>query len=227
MRVAIADDSALFRSGLALLLGSLQVEVVLQARTGEELLARFPTPRPDAVLLDIRMPPSYTDEGLATATTLRAKWPDLGILVLSTYAETPYAVRLLRDGSRHVGYLLKDRVDNAETLRDALDRIVAGEAVIDPDIVSRLVASRTRDPLGALTERERDVLRLMAEGRSNIGIGRQLFLSAKTVEAHTASVFSKLDLPGDSDDNRRVLAVLSWLRANAAGAASGTDGEPR
>jgi DNA-binding NarL/FixJ family response regulator len=217
MRVALADDSTLFRHGLALLLETSEVEVVLQTRTGEELLARMPTPPPDAVILDIRMPPTFTDEGLVTADLVRQRWPNVGILVLSTYAETPYAIRLLRGGARGVGYLLKDRVDDVRNLRDALARIVAGESVVDPDIVSRLVAHRSTGPISDLTERERDVLRLMAEGRSNIGIGRVMYLSPKTIEAHAASVFAKLGVSGDSDDNRRVLAVLTWLRSQAEG----------
>jgi DNA-binding NarL/FixJ family response regulator len=212
VRVALADDSTLFRDGLAMLLASTGVEVVLQASTGQELLAKMPDPAPDAVILDIRMPPTFTDEGLVTADAVRQLAPQTGILVLSTYAETPYAVQLLRGRARGMGYLLKDCVDDIATLRDALTRVVAGESVVDPSIVARLVARRSPGPVSDLTEREREVLRLMAEGRSNIGIGKLMFLSPKTIETHAASVFAKLGVPGDSDDNRRVLAVLSWLR---------------
>lgn len=212
MRVALADDSALFRQGLTLLLGAAGVEVTAQARTGQELLARIDNHPPDVVILDIRMPPTFTDEGLQAAEIVRSRHPDVGILVLSTYTETPYAVRLLQACQGKVGYLLKDRVDDAAALLDALTRITAGESVIDPEIVTRLVARPRRSPLSELTDRERDVLRLMAEGRSNAGIGQALFLSPKTIETHVASVFGKLNLPPASDDNRRVLAVLTWLR---------------
>jgi len=214
MRVALADDSALFRRGLAMLLSAAGVEVVAEARTGVELVERVAVDPPDVVVLDIRMPPTFTDEGLATAEQLRTRHPGIGVLVLSTYAETPYAVRLLGSDSRGLGYLLKDRVDNAETLRDALVRLIAGESVIDPEIIARLLArQRTASTLRQLTGRERDVLRLMAEGRSNAGIGQKLCLSPKTVESHVASLFTKLRLPAAADDNRRVLAVLTWLRA--------------
>ena len=212
LRVALADDSALFRRGLELLLSSTGVEVTAAVRTGDELLARIAGDLPDAVIVDIRMPPTFTDEGLRTADAVRAAHPGIGVLVLSTYAETPYAVRLLQGGSRGVGYLLKDRVDDPEALHDALRRVVAGESVIDPDIVARLVARPGRTPLDELTAREREVLSLMAQGRSNAGIGQALFLSPKTVETHVASVFVKLAIPAASDDNRRVLAVLTWLR---------------
>lgn len=217
LKVALADDSTLFRSGLAMMLQEAGVDVILQASTGDELLARMPEPRPDAVVVDIRMPPTFTDEGLTTAKALKEQWPDLAILVLSTYAETPYAVKLLRGGTRGVGYLLKDRVDDVAMLRDSLDRLIRGESVVDPEIVARLVASPAQGPMSQLTEREREVLRLMAEGRSNAGIGRVMYLSPKTIEAYTASVFAKLGVPGQADDNRRVLAVLSWLRASGDG----------
>ena len=213
MRVALADDSALFRRGLATLLAASGVEVTAAVPSGAELLVAVAADQPDAVVLDLRMPPSFTDEGLVAAEQLRARFPTLGILVLSTYAEVSYAARLLSTGPRHVGYLLKDRVEDSDALLDALRRIVAGESVVDPDIVSRLLGrSRRTTAVDQLTAREQDVLRAMAEGRSNAAIGKELFLSAKTVETHIAAVFSKLGLPQSSDDNRRVLAVLTYLR---------------
>jgi DNA-binding NarL/FixJ family response regulator len=216
VRVALADDSALFRRGLATLLAASGVEVTAAVASGSELLVAVAADLPDAVVLDLRMPPSFTDEGLVAAEQLRARFPALGILVLSTYAEVSYAARLLSTGPRHVGYLLKDRVEDSDALLDALRRIVAGESVVDPDIVSRLLGrSRTATAVDSLTVREQEVLRAMAEGRSNAAIGKELFLSAKTVETHIAAVFAKLGLPPSSDDNRRVLAVLTYLRESA------------
>ena len=215
MRVALADDSALFRRGLATLLEASGVAVTAQAASGVELVRAVAADPPDAVVLDLRMPPTFTDEGLVAAEQLRAAHPGLGILVLSTYAEVSYAARLLETGTRRVGYLLKDRVEDSDALLDALRRIVAGESVVDPDIVRRLLGrQRTTAAVDRLTEREREVLGLMAEGRSNARIGRELYLSAKTVETHIAAVFSKLGLPQSSDDNRRVLAVLTYLRGD-------------
>lgn len=214
MRIALADDSALFRRGLATLLASSGIEVTADAATGSDLLCAVAADPPDVVVLDIRMPPTFTDEGLVTAKQLRQQYPDLGVLVLSTYSETSYAVQLLSVGSRGIGYLLKDRVADQQTLCDALARIIVGESVIDPEIISRLIAHRRlTTALDRLTERERDVLRLMAEGRSNMRIANQLYLSPKTVETHVAALFTKLNLHPAADDNRRVLAVLTWLRA--------------
>ncbi|WP_448613542.1 response regulator transcription factor [Modestobacter sp. URMC 112] len=215
MRVALADDSALFRRGLATLLEASGVTVTAQVPSGVELLPAVAADPPDAVVLDLRMPPTFTDEGLVAAEHLRARHPTLGILVLSTYAEVAYAARLLETGTRHVGYLLKDRVEDSDALHDALVRVVAGESVVDPDIVRRLLGrQRTTAAVDLLTAREREVLGLMAEGRSNQRIGRELYLSAKTVETHIAAVFAKLGLPPSSDDNRRVLAVLTFLRGS-------------
>ena len=215
MRVALADDSALFRRGLATLLEASGATVTAQVPSGTELVHAVASDLPDAVVLDLRMPPTFTDEGLVAAEQLRASFPSLGILVLSTYAEVAYAARLLETGTRHVGYLLKDRVEDSDALLDALVRIVAGESVVDPDIVRRLLGRQRRtSAVDRLTEREREVLGLMAEGRSNARIGRELFLSAKTVETHIAAVFMKLGLPQSSDDNRRVLAVLTYLRGD-------------
>ncbi|HLL69268.1 MAG TPA: response regulator transcription factor [Micromonosporaceae bacterium] len=213
MRVMICDDSALFRRGLALLLTDVGVDVVGEARDVAHLRALMPTPAPDAVILDIRMPPTFTDEGLAAAAALRHDHPDLGVLVLSTYAETAYAMRLLAIGTG-VGYLLKDRVDDALAVRDAVERVARAETVIDPDIVTRVFAHRRQQQvLDRLTHRERDVLALIAEGRSNTAIARTLRLAEKTVESHIAGVLAKLDLDPTPDDNRRVLAVLTWMRA--------------
>ena len=213
MKVALADDSALFRKGLAALLGASGVEVTTGVASGADLVQAVAVDLPDAVVLDLRMPPTFTDEGLVTAERLRAEHPTLGILVLSTYAEVAYAARLLQSGTRHVGYLLKDRVEDSDALLDALRRVVAGESVVDPDIVRRLMGrQRITQTVELLTPREREVLQLMAEGRSNAAIGKELYLSAKTVETHIAQVFAKLGLPQSSDDNRRVLAVLTYLR---------------
>jgi DNA-binding NarL/FixJ family response regulator len=214
MRVALADDSTLFRQGLALLLEDHGVDVTDQLATGDQLLAAIRADPPDAAIVDIRMPPTFTDEGLVLADRIRELHPAVAVLVLSTYAETPYAIRLLQRGGRGVGYLLKDRVADASALIGALHRITSGEAVIDADLVATLVAQQHRaKQLDPLTTREHDILRLLAEGRSNAGIGKILHLSPKTVEPHVASVFLKLGLSSDADDNRRVLAVLAWLRA--------------
>jgi DNA-binding NarL/FixJ family response regulator len=213
MRVVICDDSALFGRGLTLLLADVGVEVVAQARDTAQLHAALPACAPEAVILDIRMPPTFTDEGLTAAADLRRDYPHLGILVLSTYAETTYAIRLLEIGPG-VGYLLKDRVDDATTLRDAIERVIRRETVVDPDIVNRLFARRReQNALDRLTERERHVLALMAEGRSNSAIAGTLYLGEKTIESHIASVMTKLDLEPTPENNRRVLAVLTWMRA--------------
>jgi DNA-binding NarL/FixJ family response regulator len=214
VRVAVADDSALFREGLVMLLRAAGIEVSAQAGTAEEILAHVATDPPEVVILDIRMPPTFTDEGLVAAERIRRTYPHVGVLVLSTYAETPYAVRLLGDGVGGAGYLLKDRVDDTAALHDALRRIAAGRLVLDEEIVTRLLAHRRRaSVLESLTDRERAVLRHMAEGRSNQGIGALLQLAPKTVENHVANILAKLDMPASADDNRRVLAVLAWLRA--------------
>jgi DNA-binding NarL/FixJ family response regulator len=209
----LCDDSALFRRGVAMLLGDVGVEIVGQARDLSELRALMGAQVPDAVILDIRMPPTFSDEGLSGAAELRKRHPELGVLVLSTYAETAYAQRLLEIGPDGVGYLLKDRVDDAVTVREALERVARGETVIDPEIVNRLFRRRRADSaLDRFTERERDVLTLMAEGRSNAAIGQRLHLSTKTIENHIAAVLGKLGLEPAAENNRRVLAVLAWLR---------------
>jgi DNA-binding NarL/FixJ family response regulator len=218
MRLAIAEDSGLFRSSLALLLDASGAEVVVSVPSGTELLAAIRTSPPDAVVLDIRMPPSFTDEGIRTAREIRRLYPRTGILVLSTYAETRYASELLETVSTGVGYLLKDNVTDADALMDSLARVADGETVIDPTIVRRLL-QRNRKPskIDALNERERAVLGHMAEGRSNIGIAKQLFLSSRTVETHVTSVFSKLGLDQSDTENNRVRAVLAFLRSADSG----------
>jgi DNA-binding NarL/FixJ family response regulator len=217
VRVAIAEDSTLFRRGLTALLTAAGVDVLYEAGDGEELLAFIGLEQPDVAILDIRMPPTFTDEGLRTAERLTAGHPDIGILVLSTYNETSSAIRLLQNRHSGVGYLLKDRVDDIDTLLDALQRISVGQSAVDPDIVTRLVAHQTQTlTLATLSEREREVLTHMGQGRSNAGIGHVLHMSPRTVEAHVANVFTKLGLPAGPDDNRRVLAVLTWLRATSS-----------
>ena len=214
MRLAIAEDSGLFRSSLALLLEASGAEVTASVPSGAELLAVIRTGPPDAVILDIRMPPSFTDEGIRTAHELRDLYPQIGILVLSTYAEAGYASQLLETVRTGVGYLLKDNVTDAGGLMDNLARVAAGETVIDPTIVRRLL-QRNRRPsrIDTLNEREREVLWHMAEGRSNLGIAKELFLSARTVETHVTSVFTKLGLAQSDTENNRVRAVLAFLRS--------------
>jgi DNA-binding NarL/FixJ family response regulator len=215
MRIAIAEDSGLFRSSLVLLLRSLGNEVTASVASGAELLAAIRGDGlPEAVILDIRMPPTFTDEGIRAAQEIRGLYPGTGILVLSTYAETSYASQLLETVRSGVGYLLKDNVTDAGALMDSLERVAAGETVLDPAIVRRLLG-RKRKPsvMDALNERELDVLRHMAEGRSNLGIAKELFLSARTVETHVTSVFTKLGLTPSDTENNRVRAVLTFLRS--------------
>lgn len=214
MRLAIAEDSGLFRSSLKLLLEASGSVVTASTASGIELLAAIRGSPPDVAILDIRMPPTFTDEGISTAAELRGAYPQVGILVLSTYAETSYASQLLETVSTGVGYLLKDNVTDAGALMDSLARVAAGETVIDPSIVRRLL-QRNRKPskIDTFNERERAVLRHMAEGRSNLGIAKELFLSARTVETHVTSIFTKLELDQADTDNNRVRAVLAFLRA--------------
>ena len=213
MRVVIADDTALLRHGLARLLAEAGVEVCGEAGDADGLLRLVEAERPDVAIVDIRMPPTHTDEGLAAAETIRARHPDIGVLVLSQYVEASYALRLLEGGEGRCGYLLKDRVLDAAELVAALERIVAGETVVDHELVAQLVERRRHpDPLGELTEREREVLRLMAEGLTDRGIAERLWVTPKTVETHVRHVLRKLDLPSGAEHNRRVQAVLAQLR---------------
>jgi DNA-binding NarL/FixJ family response regulator len=213
VRVVIADDAALIREGVALLLAENGVEVAAQLADGEALLAGVREHHPDVALVDIRMPPTHTDEGLRAAAQIRAQHPDTAVLVLSQHLEPRYALRLIEENPTKVGYLLKERVGRIQQLLDALRRVAAGECVIDRDIVDELISrSRQPDPLDELTPREREILVLIAEGRSNQGICRALWLSPKTVESHIRNVFAKLDIQAAPDDNRRVLAVLAHLR---------------
>jgi DNA-binding NarL/FixJ family response regulator len=213
MQVMIADDAVLFREGLARVLQAAGIEVAAQVGDGEQLLVRVRADPPEAVVVDIRMPPTHTAEGLEAARRIRAEHPRVGVLVLSQYVEPHHAVQLLQDGAGGVGYLLKDRIADVEEVVDAVRRVAAGGSVIDPEVVAQLVSRRrTHDPIQELSERERQVLALMAEGRSNQAISERLYLSPKTVEAHVHSIFTRLDLHAAPDDHRRVLAVLAFLR---------------
>jgi serine/threonine-protein kinase len=215
MRVVIADDETLLRDGLARLLEDAGLEVAGRCGDADELLRLVDARRPDVAIVDIRMPPDHGDDGLVAAQEIRRRHPDIGVLVLSHHLESRYAARLLEEVPERAGYLLKERVSDVAVLVDALRRIGEGECVIDPTIVSRLVArKRARGPLDELTTREREVLALIAEGHSNTEIGRQLFLSRKTIEANISQIFSKLDLRDMPDRHRRVLAVLTYLRTN-------------
>jgi DNA-binding NarL/FixJ family response regulator len=214
VRVVLADDSLLVREGIAHLLTKAGVEVAGQVTNGDELLDVVRSERPDVAIVDIRMPPTYTDEGLRAVEAIRAEHgAAVGVLVLSQYVETSYALRLVAQGAGGVGYLLKDRVDDIDDFADAIRRIAHGGSVIDPDVVNQLVTRRREHvSLDELTEREREVLTLMAEGRSNQAIGEKLFLAPKTIEAYVGTIFSKLQLLPAPDDHRRVLAVLAHLR---------------
>jgi DNA-binding NarL/FixJ family response regulator len=214
VRVVVADDTMLTRQGIVHLLREAGIEVVAEAEDAEGLLREVRLARPDVALVDIRMPPTHTDEGLVAAQTIRAEFPQVGVLLLSQYVEPSYALRLLQDQPERVGYLLKERVFDIATVVDALRRIVDGETVIDPTIVSRLVGRRRRqDPLADLSAREREVLGLIAEGMSNRAIAARLYVTERTVEAHVTQIFQKLRLPESADQHRRVLAVLALLRA--------------
>jgi DNA-binding NarL/FixJ family response regulator len=214
MRVVLAEDSLLFREGLARVLRDAGFDVVGQAGDAQQLVELVRAERPDAAIVDIRMPPTNTIEGLMAAKQIRAKFPKVGVLVLSHYVESEHAVDLLSDGTGGVGYLLKDRVSDLEEFVDAVRRVGEGGSIIDPELVGQLIARRrTGNALDVLTDREREVLALMSEGRSNQAIREKLFLSLKTVESHVSSIFTKLGLLPAPDDHRRILAVLTYLRS--------------
>jgi DNA-binding NarL/FixJ family response regulator len=215
VRVAVADDAVILREGLARLLEEAGFEVVGLASDADELYALVERSRPDVAIVDIRMPPTHTDEGLQAAKRIRVRWPETGILVLSQFVQARYAVELLAHGTEGVGYLLKDRVSDLEELATSVRRIGEGGSVLDPSVVAQLVGQRRKgdDPLEHLTERELEVLALMAEGRSNKAIGERLFISEHTVEKHVKSIFGSLRLPPSPDDHRRVLAVVRFLDA--------------
>jgi serine/threonine-protein kinase len=213
MRVVVADDVLLTRQGIVHLLQQAGIEVVGEAEDAAGLLRLVRLDRPDVAVVDIRMPPTHTDEGLVAARAIRQELPDIGILVLSQYVEPSYAMRLIEDHPGRVGYLLKERVFDIATVVDALRRILDGETVVDPTIVARLVARRRPgDPLSRLTEREREVLGLIAEGMSNRAVAARLLITERTVEAHVTQIFQKLRLDGSPEQHRRVLAVLTYLR---------------
>ncbi|MEV6104341.1 response regulator transcription factor [Streptomyces sp. NPDC051940] len=213
MRVIVAEDSNILREGIVRLLGDEGVEVAASCADTSGLLPLVAEHRPHAVLLDIRMPPTHTDEGLRAAAAIRERHPGTGVLLLSQYVETGATVRALVDDPRGFGYLLKERVADSGELVRSLRRVAAGEAVVDPDVVRRLMAgARAAEPLAALTNREREVLALMAEGHSNEAIARNLVIGGKTVETHVRNVFTKLDLDSDLMEHRRVKAVLAYLR---------------
>jgi DNA-binding NarL/FixJ family response regulator len=213
MRVVIADDAPLIREGIATLLVEHDVDVVQQVDNADALLEGVRSMRPDVALIDIRMPPTHTDEGLRAAREIRACYPEVAVLVLSQHLEPEYALRLIEEKPARAGYLLKERVGRVEQLLEAIERVAAGECVVDRAVVDELLARpRRTDPLEQLTPREREILALMAEGRSNHGICRALWLSPKTVETHIRGAFTKLGITAAPDDNRRVLAVLAYFQ---------------
>jgi DNA-binding NarL/FixJ family response regulator len=212
VRVVIADDSALVRAGIVALLGSAGIEVAGEATCADELLREVDRHRPDVAIVDIRMPPGYTDEGVRAAHEIRARDPGIGIVILSQHVDVGTATRVLAEDPQRLGYLLKDRVVDVDEFVATLRRVAAGGSALDPDVVARLL-SRSRDdgPLDALSPRERDVLQLVAEGRSNKGIGDRLAVSERAVQKHVTAIFAKFGLPAGEDDNRRILAVLAYV----------------
>jgi DNA-binding NarL/FixJ family response regulator len=214
LRVVIAEDSVLLREGLVRLLEEAGFEVSGQAGDAEDLLRKVGAHRPDVAVVDVRMPPSHTDEGLRAAHKIRAEHPETGVLVLSQYVEEAYALDLLTESTESTGYLLKDRVADIDTFADAVRRVAGGGSALDPEVVSMLLGRRRRsDPLESLTGREREVLGLMAEGRSNAAIAEALVVTERAVEKHVTSIFNKLDLTPTAEDHRRVLAVLAYLKS--------------
>jgi len=214
MRIVIGEDSALFREGLARLLEDAQHQVVAKAADAPTLIAQVNAHLPDLVIVDVRMPPDGTDDGARAARTLRDSHPDLGIVLLSQHIETHHSVALVSSG--RFGYLLKDRVFDVDDFLDALRRVAAGGSALDPEVVHRLISPiRADDPMATLTPREREVLTLMAEGRTNVGIARRLWLTERTIETHVASILAKLGLGASDEGHRRVLAVLTFLSRRA------------
>jgi DNA-binding NarL/FixJ family response regulator len=212
VRVVIAEDSGLLREGLRRLLEEAGVEVPAAVGDGEQLLRAVAAEHPDACVVDVRMPPTFVDEGLRAALVIRQQWPDVGVLVLSQYVEERYALDLVADDPRGVGYLLKDRVGDVDEFVDAIRRVANGDTALDPEVVKQLFArSRRTDPLTPLTPREREVLGAMAEGRSNAGIGAVMVIGPAAVEKHIGNIFNKLGLVAEDNDHRRVLAVLKYL----------------
>jgi len=214
MRVVLADDSVLLREGVARLLEDAGIEVVGQAGDADDLLRKVNAHRPDVAVVDVRMPPTHTDEGLRAAAAIREAHPETGVLVLSAYIDEGPALELLSDSAEGLGYLLKDRVGDIDAFVDAVRRVGDGGSALDPEVVSRLLGRRRReDPLEGVTPREREVLGLMAEGRSNHAIAEQMVVTERAVEKHVTSIFGKLGLPPTQDDHRRVLAVLAYLNS--------------
>ncbi len=212
MRIVIGEDSALFREGLARLLEDAGHEIVAKAADAPTLIDAVAAHEPDLAIVDIRMPPDRTDDGARAARSLRGRYPTLGIVLLSQHIETQHSVALVSTGG--FGYLLKDRVFDVDDFLEALRRVAAGGSALDPEVVTRLLGSNSVGPLQSLTPRERDVLALMAEGRTNLGIARRLWLTERTVETHVANILTKLDLTSSDEDHRRVLAVLTFLNHN-------------
>jgi DNA-binding NarL/FixJ family response regulator len=212
VRIAVADDSAIVREGLARVLLDAGMQVCGAAQDADELLRIVEQEQPDVALVDIRMPPSRTDEGIVAAAEIRNRFPEVGVRVLSQHVETDYALRLLEERQGRCGYLLKDRITRIEELTEAIQRVARGEVVVDPELVEQLM-SRGRSPVRELTAREREVLALMAEGLTDRGIAERLWVTQKTVETHAVHIFRKLDLPEGASYNRRVHAVLAFLRA--------------
>jgi DNA-binding NarL/FixJ family response regulator len=214
MRIVLGEDSVLLREGIARLLGEAGFEVVAQAGDAEDLLRKVRAHKPDVAIIDIRMPPTHTDEGLRAALMVRRELPNTAVLVLSSYVQEDYAVELLGDSAEGVGYLLKDRVADVDRFIDAIRRVAAGGSALDPEVVSQMLGRRrAAGPLSEVTPREREVLALMAEGRSNHAIAAELVISDRAVEKHVTGIFAKLNLAATADDHRRVLAVRAFLNA--------------